>query len=128
MAFALSGVAKVYPLEVEKSFRGAFPHVAEVNLTALAADTVLDLYAVAAADATNGPWLKTMLDRADVLVNVFSLQAARLGVAATTSYELSGTAAAPILTWAGGATPLVLQVVLIVKTKKDMPIVVSPNQ
>lgn len=67
MAFALTSV-KVYPLEVEASFRKTYPHICEVALTALASDTALDLAALAAADTTNGPYLASILARADKIL------------------------------------------------------------
>jgi len=129
MAFALSALAKVYPLEVEQSFRSNFPHIAEVKLTALASDTALNLATVAAADTTNGPYLKTLLERADLLIDYFFLESPRLVSASGAGHVFSGTAAAPVFTFTGTAsTPTVLTLVLKIKIKKDYAPVHSPNQ
>ena len=129
MAFALSALAKVYPLEVEQSFRSNFPHIAEVKLTALASDTALNLATLAAADPTNATYLNTLLQRADLLIDYFFLESPRLVSASGAGHVFSGTAAAPVFTFTGTAsTPTVLTLVLKIKIKKDYAPVHSPNQ
>lgn len=211
MAVALTSV-KVYPLETEQSMRDNFPHLAEISLTALASDTTVNLATLAAADSTNGPYLTTLLQRADVITGYFFLESARAqngaaanvktflsnasaggaaaeaytvtgllstdtviavtpqtattnaayirsfgtlvtngltvtyntdpgasgkvqvsvirtgGVATGSDHVFSGTANAPVFTFAGGtSTPTVLTLVLGVKIKKDYPPVKSPS-
>lgn len=211
MAVALTSV-KVYPLETEQSMRDNFPHLAEISLTALASDTTVNLATLAAADSTNGPYLATLLQRADVITGYFFLESARAqnggaantktflsnasaggaaaeayvvtgllatdtvisvtpqtasantayiraystlvnngltvtyntdpgangkvevsvirtgGVATGSDHVFSGTASAPVFTFAGGtSTPTVLTLVLGVKIKKDYPPVKSPS-
>lgn len=130
MAFALvNGKTKVYPIEVETSFRNVAPHVIECELTALAADTVLNLRTLAAADATNGPAIVTMLDRTEKVLSYSFLESPRAAAAAGAAHSYNGSKTDPEFTFAGGgATPTALTLQLVVKLKKDMPYVKSANQ
>lgn len=127
MAFAITS-AKVYPIENESSFRKNFIHKAEITFTAANSDTALNLATLAAADSTNGPYIKTLLDRADKLGGYCFLESPRLLSASGAGHALSGTAKAPVFTFAGsGSTPTALTLVLEIKTKPDMPPVRTPN-
>lgn len=98
MAFAIvAGSVRVYPLEVETPFRLPAPHVLECQLTAAASDTALNLATLAAADTTSGPYIKTLLEKAEKILEYRFFESSQLVPGSVSYLESSATAG-------GGAT------------------------
>lgn len=67
MTVALTNV-KVYPIENEDWARRHFLHAVEVTASAANTDTSVALGTLAAADAVNGPYLTTVLNKAERII------------------------------------------------------------
>lgn len=101
MAFALvAGSVKAYPEGAETPFRNCFEQVLEFNVTALNTDQELDLTALAAADATNGPGITTVLSKVLKMTGCMVLQSARASAAAFASGTAQITNVANLLSGA----------------------------
>lgn len=127
MAFAfVANSVRVYPVSGNTALRNCFEQVLEFNLTAANADAAFNLATAAAADATNGPAIVSLLERVSKLTHLFIFESNRAAAAAGTAHTLTGTAAAPILTFAGGGnTPTALTVVMKFKLAADRQPIVS---
>lgn len=129
MAFAfVANSVRVYPVSANSPLRNVFEMVLEYNLTAGAADGAFDLAAAAAADATNGPAIVSLLERVAKLTDCFVFESNRAAAAAGSAHTLTGTAAAPVLTFAGGGdTPTALTVTMKFRLATDRdPIISNP--
>jgi hypothetical protein len=78
MAFAfVASSVKAFPEGAESPFRNCFEQVLEFNVTAANTDQELNLATLAAADATNGPGILTVLSKVSRMNNCLVLQSAR---------------------------------------------------
>lgn len=127
MAFAfVASSVKVYPVSANTSLRNCFEQVLEFSLTALNSDTAFNLATVAGADATNGKAIVSLLDRVSKLTHCFVFESNRAAAAASSAHTLTGTAAAPVLTFAGGGTtPTALTVTMKFKLASDREPIIS---
>lgn len=122
MAFALvANSVRIYTKEVEEPLRNTFPVILEASFTALAADTALNLATLAAAGSTNDH--KAIVD---LLTKVARynwhtfFESTVAAAAATTTHTLTGSAAAPVFTFAGGGTtPTALTLTIEFRQKND---------
>lgn len=113
MALAITASSvKIYPLIPETSLRSTFEQVLEYVVTAANSDAAVDLGAVAAAMVSggsaqqklDGAAIVTLLSNVAAIHSSFVLESSRAAAAATTAHTLTGTAAAPVHTYAGGGT------------------------
>ncbi len=105
MAFAIvANSVRIYPLAPETALRSSFEQVLEFQLTAANADAAMDLGVVAAAGGAQGAQIVSLLSKVASLHSAFVLESNRAAAAAASSHTLTGTAAAPIFTYAGGGT------------------------
>jgi hypothetical protein len=127
MAFAfVASSVRVYPVSANTSLRNCFEQVLEFSLTATNADAAFNLATAAGADATNGPAIVSLLERVNKLTSCFVFESNRAAAAAATAHTLTGTAAAPILTFAGGGTtPTALTVTMKFKLALDRDPIIS---
>lgn len=78
MAFAfVANSVKAYPEGAESPFRNCFEQILEFNVTAVNTDQELDLAAIAALDATNGPQVLSALAKVSRMNGCLVLQSAR---------------------------------------------------
>jgi hypothetical protein len=127
MAFAfVASSVKVYPVSANTALRNCFEQVLEFGLTAVNTDAAFNLATLAGSDAVNGPAIVSLLDRVSKLTHCFVFESNRAAAAAGTAHTLTGTAAAPILTFAGGGTtPTALTVTLKFKLSSDREPIIS---
>lgn len=127
MAFTfVASSVRVYPVSAESPTRSVFEEVLEFSLTAANTDAAFNLATAAAGDATNGPAIVSLLDRVSKLTHCFVFESNRAAAASGTAHTLTGTAAAPVLTFAGGgSTPTALTVTMKFRLAKDREPVIS---
>lgn len=128
MAFAfVANSVRLYPVDTNTALRQCFEQVLEFNLTAAASDTAFDLAAAAAADATNGPAIVSLLSKVSRLTSSFVLESPRAVSASGAAHVLSGTNVAPVFTFTGTAsTPTALTFSLRFKLSKDQtPLIIN---
>ena len=113
MALAITANSvKIYPLIPETALRATFEQVCEFVVTAANSDTAVNLGTVAAAMVSggsaqqklDGAAIVSLLGNVSSLHSTFILESARAAAAATTAHTVTGTAAAPVFTFAGGGT------------------------
>ena len=113
MALAITANSvKIYPLIPETALRSTFEQVLEYVVTAANTDAAVALATVAAAMVSggtaqqklDGAAIVSLLSKVSAIHSSFVLESARAAAAATTAHVLSGTAAAPVHTYAGGGT------------------------
>jgi phage tail sheath gpL-like len=102
MAFAfVANSVKAYPEGAEAPFRNCFEQILEFNVTAVNTDQELDLAAIAALDATNGPQVLSALAKVSRMNGCLVLQSARASAGAYATGNATITNVANLLAGAG---------------------------
>jgi hypothetical protein len=102
MAFAfVANSVKAYPEGAESPFRNCFEQVLEFNVTAVNTDQELDLAAIAALDAANGPQVLSTLAKVSRMNGCLALQASRATAGAYASGNATITNVANLIAAAG---------------------------
>lgn len=128
MAFAITA-AKCYPVVAHTAVRNCFEQVLEMTVTAANTDAAFALATVAGSDVVEGPYIVNILGRVDSIMDYFIMESPRAVSASGVTHALSGTAAAPTFTFAGGgSTPTSMSFFIRFKLKADhAPVIYNVN-